>query len=114
MESNATQPQPSPADSPIQDGPIWDNPINNPSNDLPDNETLSPTNGGKPARPKGPNAFAVVLGLLAMSVAGVIIGSETMGLKVDWSRLGPGAIVVIGVLFVALGALGLIRRHDDA
>jgi len=56
---------------------------------------------------------AIVLGLLALAIAGLIIGNETMGLRVDWSRLGPGAIVGTGLLFVVLGAVGLVRRHDD-
>jgi hypothetical protein len=73
---------------------------------------------GEPAvravRPKGPNASAVVLGLVAIVFAGLVIAKETMGLHVDWSRLGPGGIVGIGVVMVVLGAIGLIRRRDDA
>ncbi|MEO8518273.1 MAG: hypothetical protein ABI438_03770 [Dermatophilaceae bacterium] len=68
----------------------------------------------KPARPKGPNAAAVVLGLFAMVLGGLIIANETMGLHVDWSRLGPGGVVAIGLVLVVLGAIGLVRRHDDA
>lgn len=68
----------------------------------------------KPVRPKGPNVSAIVLGLVALVLAAAIIASETLDLQVDWSRLGPGAIVGIGVLFVVLGAIGLVRRHDDA
>jgi hypothetical protein len=73
---------------------------------------------GEPAvrgavRPKGPNASAVVLGLVAIVFAGLVIAKETMGLHVDWSRLGPGGIVGIGVVMVVLGAIGLIRRRDD-
>jgi hypothetical protein len=67
-----------------------------------------------PARPKGPNASAVVVGLLAMVFAGMIIARETLDWRIDWSRLGPGAIVGIGVVMVVIGAIGLIRRHDDA
>ncbi len=66
------------------------------------------------ARPKGPNGAAVVLGLAALVIAGLIVANETMGLRVDWSRLGPGAIVAVGLLLVVLGAIGLVRRHDDA
>ena len=66
-----------------------------------------------PARPRGPNAAAVVLGLVALLMAGLIIANETMGLEVDWSRLGPGGIVGIGLVLVVLGAIGLVRRHDD-
>jgi len=41
-----------------------------------------------------------------------IVG-ETMDVQVNWSQLGPGAIVGIGLLLVVLGAVGLVRRHDD-
>lgn len=67
-----------------------------------------------PARPRGPNASVIVVGLVAMLFAGLIIAKETMNWQVDWSRLGPGAIVGIGVVLVLIGAIGLIRRHDDA
>ena len=66
-----------------------------------------------PPRPKGPNASAIVLGLLAMIFGGLTIAKETMGWHVDWSRLGPGGIIGIGVLMVVIGAVGLARRHDD-
>ena len=48
-----------------------------------------------------------------MVLAGLIIAKETMGLRVDWSRLGPAGIVGIGVVMVVIGAIGLVRRHDD-
>jgi len=67
----------------------------------------------RPARPKGPNASAIVLGLLAMIFGGLSIARETLGWHVDWSRLGPGGIIGIGVLMVVIGAVGLVRRHDD-
>ena len=63
-------------------------------------------------RPGGPNGSAVVVGLVAMIFAGLTIAKETMGLRIDWTRLGPGAIVGIGVVMVVLGAIGLVRRHD--
>ena len=66
-----------------------------------------------PARPTGPNASAIVLGLLAMIFGGLAIARETLGWHVDWSRLGPGGIIGIGVLMVVIGAVGLVRRHDD-
>ena len=74
----------------------------------------APTTPPSPTRPKGPNAAAIVLGLVAMLLAGLIIATETNDLQVDWSRLGPGAIVGIGLLLLVLGAIGLVRRHDDA
>jgi len=67
-----------------------------------------------PARPKGPNTSAIVVGLAALVFAGMIIARETLDWRIDWSRMGPGAIVGIGVVMVVIGAIGLIRRHDDA
>ena len=66
-----------------------------------------------PARPRGPNASAIVVGLLALIFGGLTIAKETMGWHVDWSRLGPGGIIGIGVVMVVIGAVGLVRRHDD-
>jgi hypothetical protein len=89
MDANAPVTPSSPDDNPIQD------------------KVAAPT------RPQGPNASAIVVGLVAMVLAALIIAHETMGLRVDWSRLGPGAIVGIGALLVVFGATGLVRRHDD-
>ena len=69
---------------------------------------------GRPARPKGPNASAIVVGLAALAFAGMIIAREMLDWRIDWSRMGPGAIVAIGAVMVVIGAIGLIRRHDDA
>lgn len=66
-----------------------------------------------PARPRGPNASAIIIGLVAMLFAGLIIAKETMNWRLDWSRLGPGSVVGIGVVMVVIGAIGLIRRNDD-
>jgi hypothetical protein len=66
-----------------------------------------------PGRPRGPNASAIVVGLVAMVIAGLIIARETLDWQVNWSRLGPGGIVGIGVVMVVIGAVGLVRRHDD-
>jgi hypothetical protein len=90
MEDSSPVAQPNPAGSPIQD-------------------KATPR-----ARPKGPNASAVVVGLVAMLLAGLIIAKETMGLSVSWSRLGPGAIVGIGAVMVLIGAIGLVRGRDNS
>ena len=105
MDANTPATQSFPAggsseDNPSQHGPIQDGPTKN--------KVVTP------ARPKGPNAAAIVLGMVALAVAALIIATETNDLRVDWSRLGPGAIVGIGLLLVVLGAIGLVRRHDDA
>jgi hypothetical protein len=95
--------------NPIQDSPTRHDPIqNDPNQNDPNQNVVS-----APTRPKGPNATPVVLGLVALALAALIIATETMNLRVDWSRLGPGAIVGVGALLVVLGAIGLVRRHDD-
>ncbi len=53
----------------------------------------------------------MVLGLLCLLVAGLAIAREVNGFRVDWAVFGPGAIVGIGVLVLALGVLGLARRE---
>jgi hypothetical protein len=89
MDDNSCVTQSSPAGSPMQD-------------------KVTP-----PARPKGPTASAIVAGLVAMVLAGLVIAKETMGLSINWSRLGPGAIVGIGAVMVVIGAIGLVRRRDN-
>ena len=67
---------------------------------------------GKPsARPTGPNASAIIAGLVALFLAGLVIARETMNLRVDWSRLGPGTIIGLGLVMVLIGAVGLVRRR---
>lgn len=119
MDANNPAAQSFPGDqpfehTPIQDGPTQGSPTQqNPTQVNPVQESAIKENVA-PARPKGPNVSAVVLGLVSIVLAGLIIASETTGLRVDWSQLGPGAIVGIGALFVVLGAIGLVRRHDGA
>ena len=119
MDANTPATQSFPGDSPTEENPIAANPVQDipapdisvPDIPVPDIPTRSYPSAL--ARPKGPNAAAVVLGLVAMVLGGLIIANETMGLQVDWSRLGPGGIVGIGLVLVVLGAIGLVRRHDD-
>ena len=66
-----------------------------------------------PSRPTGPNASAIIAGLVAILLAGLVIARETMNLRVDWSRTGPGTIVGLGVVLVVIGAVGLVRRRSD-
>ena len=114
MDANTSATPSFPSGDPIGKNEIQDNPTPvHPTTVNP--TTVNPTtvNASTLARPKGPNAAAVVLGLVAMALAGLIIANETMDLQVDWSRLGPGGIVGIGLVFVVLGAVGLVRRHDN-
>jgi len=114
MDANTPARQPFPSGDPIGNNPIQDSPTQkSPSEESPSKDNPNKDKIIAPARPKGPNASAIVVGLVAMLLAGLIIAKETMGLRVDWSRLGPGAIVGIGVVMVAIGAIGLVRRHDD-
>jgi len=114
MDANTPATQPFPSGNPIGNNPIQDRPTQkSPSEESPSKDNPNKDKIIAPARPKGPNASAIVVGLVAMLLAGLIIAKETMGLRVDWSRLGPGAIVGIGVVMVAIGAIGLVRRHDD-
>ena len=108
MEDNTPATQAFPQGDPVQDSPIQDTPVEHRS--TPDN----PNQGvGKLTHPKGPNAAPIVLGLVALALAALIIVTETMDVQVDWSRVGPGAIVGVGALLVVLGAIGLVRRHDN-
>lgn len=110
MDANTPETQPIPRDNPTQAEPIQQEPV-----ELDPVQDGSPKNGvAKPRRPRGPNAAAIVLGLVALVMAGLIIASETMSLRVNWSQLGPGGLVGIGLVLVVLGAVGLIRRHDEA
>lgn len=124
MDANTPATPSFPSGDPIEKNEIQDNPNTvypttvdpttvNPTTVNP--TTVNPTtvNASTLARPKGPNAGAVVLGLVATVLAGLIIANETMNLQVDWSRLGPGGIVGVGLVLVVLGAIGLVRRHDD-
>jgi len=122
MDENSPVTRSTPVGNPIQDN-VDD--VSEPAANAPAVEEPAVTEPGagergvgEPAvrgavRPKGPNASAIVLGLVAIVFAGLVIAKETMGLHVNWSRLGPGGIVGIGVVMVVLGAIGLIRRRDD-
>ncbi len=58
----------------------------------------------------GPNAGAMVLGLVCLAIAVGVILRQTAGWIVNWSAAGPGVIVAAGAVFLAGGALGLVRR----
>ena len=111
MDTNTPATQAFSQSSPIQDNPGREG-LSTPTSGSPS----TPTGGGpsSPPRPEGLNATAIVLGVVALVLAGLVIANETMDLNIDWSGKWPGAIVGVGVLFVVLGAIGLVRRHDDA
>ena len=110
MEANTPATPESPDDNPIQDRVSKESF----SNQSISNQSVSNQSVSAPVRPKGPNAAPVVLGLVALVLSALIIANETTGLRVDWSALGPGGIIGVGVLLAVLGAIGLVRRHDDS
>lgn len=61
--------------------------------------------------PRGPHAAAILLGAFAIAVAALAILRETTHLTVNWSQLGPGSIIVAGVLLLVIGVVGLARRE---
>jgi hypothetical protein len=65
-----------------------------------------------PSRPTGPHAPTVLLGLACLVVAALVIADQSADVSVDWSLLGPGAIVGAGGVLVLLGLIGLTRRGD--
>ncbi|WP_270886275.1 hypothetical protein [Pedococcus sp. 5OH_020] len=67
-----------------------------------------------PARPSGPHAPAILLGLVCLVVAGLALGQEVGGLKIDWGNVGPLGITVAGGVLVALGLLGLLTSRRRA
>jgi hypothetical protein len=119
MDTNTPATQAFSQSNPIQDNPGREG-LSTPTGGSPSTPTggspSTPAGGSPstPARPKGLNATAIVLGVVALVLAGLVIANETMDLNIDWSGKWPGAIVGVGVLFVVLGAIGLVRRHDDA
>ena len=114
MDPHTPATQAFPQGDPVDVNPVQDSPTqNDPKRSDPKQSDPKHNPVGKPARPHGPNAAPVVLGLVALALAALIILNETTDLRVDWSRLGPGVIVGIGALLVVLGAIGLVRRHDD-
>ena len=64
-----------------------------------------------PERPRGPHAAAILLGVFAVAVAALAILRETTDLTVNWSQLGPGSVIVAGLLLLLIGVVGLTRRE---
>jgi len=108
----APTPAPTPAPAPTSAPTPAPAPTSAPAPPIPDRSAVQDS-GRTPTRPTGPNASPIVLGLVAVVLGTLIIANETMTWSVDWSGLGPGAIVVIGVVLLVIGAIGLARRRDD-
>lgn len=103
------QPQPQP---PIQDSPA---PAWSAYGPYPAGPSSRPARAAAamevPRRPTGPNAVAIVLGLLCMAIAAMEIVVQNTGAIIHWSSIGPAAIVVAGAVFLVAGLTGLVRRR---
>ncbi len=66
-----------------------------------------------PARPRptGPYAPAIILGLVALAVAGIVLAQELGNLTVDWGNVGPLGFVAVGAVLVILGVVGLVSSN---
>lgn len=67
-----------------------------------------------PTGPTGPNWGLVLLGVLVMVVAGGVLASEVSGFRASQlSGIGPGVLVVAGLVSAAVGVAGMLlrRRH---
>ncbi len=59
----------------------------------------------------GPNLPAIAIGLLGVVVGALTIAHVSIGLTVDWNRLGPALFTGFGVLLVLAGTIGVVRRR---
>ena len=64
-----------------------------------------------PDRPRGPNAAAILLGAIALAVAVLAILRETTDVTINWSAIGPGAVIAAGLLMLVVGVVGLTQRE---
>lgn len=60
---------------------------------------------------RGPLGYPILIGLLALVVATAAAIHHTGYVVLDWKAIGAPALLVVGVLFVVLGGIGLIRRR---
>lgn len=64
-----------------------------------------------PPRPTGPYVPAIILGLVALAVAGIVLAQELGNLTVDWADVGPLGFVAVGAVLVVLGVVGLVSSN---
>lgn len=60
---------------------------------------------------RGPRGYPILIGILALLVAGAATGHHTGMVALDWSVFGPTALLLAGVLLVVIGVVGLLRRR---
>lgn len=78
-----------------------------------DEPVASPTTATTqaPAQVRGPRGYPLLIGLCALVVATAAAIHHTGYIVLDWKAIGPPALLVVGVLFVVLGGIGLLRRR---
>lgn len=57
---------------------------------------------------KGPRPGTVLLGLLALVVAGYVIVTNVTGAQVDLARTGPSLVGALGILLLLVGIAGVV------
>lgn len=60
---------------------------------------------------RGPRGYPILIGLCALLVATAAAIQHTGYVVLDWRAIGPPVLLVVGVLFVVLGGIGLLRRR---
>lgn len=72
-----------------------------------------PGRGGQvpPAPPRGPTPFPIVLGLMCLTVAGLVFTAELSDWDVNWLIVVPVGLVTTGALLVLAGLLGLVANR---
>lgn len=60
---------------------------------------------------RGPSAWTVVHGLIALAVAVVVFVTTATTTRIDWGTAGPATVVGLGVVLVLLGLLGMRSRR---
>ncbi len=67
-----------------------------------------------PTRPiaTGPHLGTIVLGLLLLAAGVAVVAMEASSRPLDWSRIGPYAVLAAGALLALVGGLAaLVRRR---
>ncbi len=99
-------------DTPVPDDVVTPEPPAPAGPPAPDPATRLPD--AAPYRPplvtvqKGPRPGTVLLGLLALVVAGYVLTTNVTGAQVDLARTGPFLVGALGVLLVLVGVMGVL------
>ncbi len=56
---------------------------------------------------RAPRLFTILLGVLALVVAGFVLVAELADVRLDWSVGGPYVVIAAGLVLAALGLVGV-------